>query len=295
MISFLFFLLLLVVLFILSQPITVLLHELGHAVPVLLITRKPVDIFIGSYGNEEGCFRIKLGAIAVWLGHNPLKWVRRGGLCIPARAGMSTTHQLIYTLSGPFASAIIACVCLYLTFAIDLQGFLKLALIVFLFSALFDLIRNLYPDIYPAVLDDGTLVYNDGYHLRRLFLFRKHGAAYEEAFQLYEAKQFEEAALQMEYLLSLGMNEKPVYQRLIDSLIQLHRLEDALFYHQQMADRLPVSTEDLCDLASIHHFLGQQEECLLALDRVLAVEPENPVALNDKARFLGEWGVMSDE
>src|SRR5215203_4918679 len=113
---FLYFLILLVVLFILSQPLTVLFHELGHAIPLLVFTKKPVVIFIGSYGNTKRSVRLNFRVFDIWLGYNPLKWVWRGGLCISAPVELSNTKQLIYAICGPIASTIVASVCLYFAF-----------------------------------------------------------------------------------------------------------------------------------------------------------------------------------
>ncbi len=56
-----FFLFIQLSIFVLS-PLVTLLHELGHAIPALLVTRKKVTIYIGSYGDPQKslCFRVGL-------------------------------------------------------------------------------------------------------------------------------------------------------------------------------------------------------------------------------------------
>ncbi len=44
-------------------PITVLLHELGHAIPALILTRQKVSIYIGSYGDPDKSLHFRIGLL----------------------------------------------------------------------------------------------------------------------------------------------------------------------------------------------------------------------------------------
>jgi len=207
---------------------------------------------------------------------------------------VSVTKQLIYVLSGPLASTLVASTCIYFAFAYNTHGFLKLFLIAFLLSALFDLLRNLYPDIYPAVLEDGTLVYNDGYQIVRLFKWKKYRKAYDEACDLFDAKQYDQAAAAFEKLVAVGVHDKPLYQLLIDALLQEKQAERALSYHEMMAERLPLDSLDFCQLGTIKGFLNEQEESIKALDISLSMDPQNAVTIHNKGYFLFEFGRYAD-
>jgi hypothetical protein len=37
--------------------LSTLLHELGHAIPMLLLTKQTVTIYIGSYADKRNSFR----------------------------------------------------------------------------------------------------------------------------------------------------------------------------------------------------------------------------------------------
>jgi len=41
--------------------VTITVHELGHAIPALLMTRDEVTIFIGSFGDPYESFHFKTG------------------------------------------------------------------------------------------------------------------------------------------------------------------------------------------------------------------------------------------
>jgi hypothetical protein len=52
--------------------VTVALHELGHAIPALLMTRDEVTIYIGSFGNPYSSFHFTTGRLKFCCKYNPL-------------------------------------------------------------------------------------------------------------------------------------------------------------------------------------------------------------------------------
>src|SRR5579859_2563186 len=89
-----------------TRPFTVLFHELGHAIPAILLSKEKVTIYVGSYGDPAKSFRVNIGLLEVWFRYNPFKW--RSGLTIPSAKGISLDKKIIYTLMGPVASFAIA-------------------------------------------------------------------------------------------------------------------------------------------------------------------------------------------
>src|SRR5258708_39407973 len=61
--------------------VTVTLHELGHAIPALLMTRDEVTIFIGSFGSPYKSFRFTIGRLEFYCKCNPLLWYKGCCLC----------------------------------------------------------------------------------------------------------------------------------------------------------------------------------------------------------------------
>lgn len=121
------FLLMLIGLALIARPFTVLFHELGHAIPVILLTKQKATIYIGSYGDPKSSIKINFGLLTIYFRYNPLAW--RLGLCVPSAKSVSINRQIVYTLAGPIASLIIATIVCYFTFAYDFHGFLKSFLI----------------------------------------------------------------------------------------------------------------------------------------------------------------------
>jgi len=53
----------LILLVLLTRPLTVIFHELGHAIPAILLTKEKVTVYIGSYGDPKKSLRIKIGLL----------------------------------------------------------------------------------------------------------------------------------------------------------------------------------------------------------------------------------------
>ena len=81
------------------RPITVLFHELGHAIPAVLLTGEKVKVYIGSYGDPGKSLNFSMGKLSFWIRYDPLTW--RGGLCVPTAKTVSFNRQIVYIICGP--------------------------------------------------------------------------------------------------------------------------------------------------------------------------------------------------
>jgi len=147
--------------------ITVLLHELGHAIPALRMTRDDVNIYIGSLGDPDKCFHFFIGRIAVYCKYNPLLWYK--GCCFAADAYyLSLNQRLLFIAGGPIASLIGTVLTWLLLSLVENQDFLRiLAGGVFVLCLLVTL-ATLIPLVRVRYTASGQPVYNDGYEIFRL-------------------------------------------------------------------------------------------------------------------------------
>ncbi len=151
-------------LLILTRPLTVLLHELGHALPAIFFTKQNTTIYIGSYGDANFCFRILLPKLEIYLRYNPINW--RGGMCISQSDNIIVLHKFISVLCGPIFSLITTIICVYLTLYTDLHGFIKIIFVIIGSSS----ILSFFVDIFPRklIFENGDTLYSDGYILELL-------------------------------------------------------------------------------------------------------------------------------
>jgi tetratricopeptide (TPR) repeat protein len=277
------FLLILIGLVLISRPLTVLFHELGHAIPAILLTKQKATIYIGSYGDPKRSIKINFGMLAIFFRYNPFAW--RLGLCVPSAKSVSINRQIVYTLAGPLASLIIATIACYFTFAYDLHGFLKLFLIIFLGSAFLDLLVNLIPNEIPIKLYDGSVAYNDGYSLKQLFYYKRLPKEYSDAANLYNEQKFADAAVLFEKLLADTKDEN-IFRLAISSYLQDKNYGKAKELSDAFSLTGKLNSDDLSNIALSYSQLGFHDEALELYNKSLHLNPDNKYSLNNKGYTL---------
>lgn len=278
------FFLILIGLVLITRPLTVLFHELGHAIPAILLTKQKVSIYIGSHGDPKKSLKVNLGLLCIFFRYNPFAW--RLGLCVPSADSISTNKQIVYTVTGPLMSILIGTIACYFTFAYDLHGFLKLFLIVFLGSSFFDLLVNLIPDQTPHTLYDGRVTYNDGYSLKLLFYYKRLPKEFAEATDLFNEQRFADAAILYEKFLSDRSKDENIYRLAILSHLQGKNYNKAKELSEAFALTGKMDSDDLSNFALSYTQLGLFDEAIELYDKSLQQNPDNKHSLNNKAYTL---------
>ena len=267
-----------------TRPITVICHELGHAIPALLLTRKKVTVYLGSYGDPEKSVKLRLGLLEVWA---RLSFFWNTGLCVPSAKEISPNRQSIYTICGPIASFLLALIGIYLIFSFDMHGVWKLLVIFFMGSAIVDLCTNLIPDSTEIILYDGSIIYNDGYQLKLLLSGKQLMKAYEEAAAHYSSGDYRTAATLLEDLLTKDIdNSDYLYRLTISALMQVHEYRRVLRVHEKFQENYSLTSADYANAGLAKSHLGMLQESLLDYDQSLALDPEYVYALNNKGYTL---------
>ncbi len=278
--QFIFVLLGLLILFVITWPVTVLLHELGHGIPALIFTRKKVTLYIGSYGKEKGSLPINLRWLKIYLSYNPFAW--RKGLCSFQNDSLSISQQIAILLAGPSASLLISFVFCYAAFTYDVHGSLKVSLIALIVSSLIDLYINIVPDSTPVPLEDGRLTYNDGYLLKRLFRYRTFGGKYEKSVDLYNQQQYKLAADAVEQLIRSGFVEDYVYQLAIYIYIRLGDFEQAKSLDEHFSLLYEKGSDHYVTSGLVNMYCEQYQEAITDFSRALEIDPANQTAWNNR-------------
>lgn len=263
------------------RPITILCHELGHAIPAILLTGKEVTVYLGSYGDADKSFKLTIGKLTFFVRCNPLQW--RGGLCIPSVKEISRTHQVIYTLCGPLVSFVIGGVAVYFAFNDNIEGFLKLFFILSMASALLDAYTNLRPNPIPIKLANGNVAYNDGYSLK--MLMSRNGAKISAGTNLFYQKRYAEAAVLLEEGLSSSPNEY-IYRLTISAYVQSKNYQKVKELSHEFAQKWQMNSADLLNMAMAYSMLGFHDKAIELCDQSLEMNPANKYALNNKGLTL---------
>lgn len=121
-------------LLLLGSFVHVLVHELGHATPILIGTRAAVTVYIGSFGDAGNSFEWQIRRLKLRIKYNPFLWFR--GMCQP-HGDFSLHQQQVYIAMGPLCSLLLGIIsCLLLMIGL-IPGFFRLWLgFIVLFSLL---------------------------------------------------------------------------------------------------------------------------------------------------------------
>ena len=274
----------LVLAFLITRPLTVLFHELGHAIPAILLTKEKVTIYVGSYGDPNKSQKFNFGLLEVWFKYNPFSW--RQGLCVPSAKVISVHRQIVYTLTGPMASFLFAVLACYFTFSFDLHGSIKLFLVVFLPSSIFDLVINLIPSKKSIVLYNGTIVYNDGYSLRRLSYYRRLPKEYLKAVAFFNEEDYNNAGAVFNQILTTNWKDENIYRLALISNLNTKNYEKA----KQIVDCFipldKMNSDDYANAGIAYSHLGLHDNAMKFYGISLKQNPDNLNSLNNKGFTL---------
>jgi hypothetical protein len=125
----------------LAGPVVLLLHELGHAVAALALTRGPVIVQTG----RRSFVTLRRGRLTLALGPGGLQ----AGACWHL-APDTPRAEAIIAAAGPLASLVTCAVAATTCLALDPPRTAGLALAAVAVLAALDAVRNLLPILHPA-------------------------------------------------------------------------------------------------------------------------------------------------
>ncbi|UAY53358.1 M50 family metallopeptidase [Ferruginibacter albus] len=252
-----------------------LLHELGHAIPALIFTKKPVEIYLGSYGDKKQSISLTIGRLSIWLRYIPLKW--RGGLCIAETKNLSTFQQIIYILGGPLFSLIIAVLFCWWAFYEDQHGAIKLICLFIAVVSLISFISNLIPHRIKGV--DRALS-SDGHKLSLLLKKRRLRSELAEAAECYDRKEYEKAGTLFESFIDKRFEDAAVYRYAIAAFINCKNYKKAYDISKQFEGIYKLVSDDYYTIGLTCLYLKLEEERVNYFKRSLELNPDNAYTLN---------------
>jgi Tfp pilus assembly protein PilF len=271
-----------------ARALVTALHELGHAIPLILMTKENATVYIGSYGDKTKCIKITCGHIEIWAKYNPLLWLK--GLCVPAAKNISNTKTIIYVLGGPLMSFFVACISISILVSRQQEDLFSTLLFAFAIVSVLDVGYNLTPNNKPIQMSDGNSTHNDGYLLRLLFKNRKLPVNYQKAVQLYTNKMYAESAVLFEEFLSNNKGDANSLRFIVSSYVQSKNYEKAKEWNDNFAKHFECNSNDYASTGLIYSHLQFHEQALEFYDKSLELNSKNIYALNNKGYELGVLG-----
>lgn len=266
------------------RGIVVILHELGHAIPAIILTKQKVSIYIGSYGNPNKSINFRIGHLNVWLSYEMLSW--KNGLCVPSAENISINRQIIYVLTGPICSSIFATLYLYIALLKDFSDLYLHFAVIFFFISILDLFGNLMPNENPIELFDGTVTYNDGYTISKLFKYKKFPNQYAEAIDLFNKKEYKKSINLFDYFLKIKLKGENIYRLNMFANMEIKNFERAKKLFDDYEHEFKLTSDDYSNGGLIYSKLNLNDESLDFYNKSIELNSENVYSLNNKGFTL---------
>ena len=271
----------------LSRSITTFFHEMGHAIPALIYTDGPVTVYIGSYGDISRSLKLSTGRFTIYFKFNLFQW--RMGLC--SHAGVDgIIASFIIILGGPLMSMVISSFLIIYMVKNGASDAMASIFGVFILSAIWDFIVNIYPSKTPMLLHDGGHIYSDGYQLNRLFQLLTYPEGYINARRFYTDEKYNEAIEELKIVLNNGFKKREIYRLLCDCLEKVGNYTDAIKYYEEYYKNLKFQTEDYIHLGVLFLKKGEYQQALNSLEQALHKDYSNAQTINYKGMALLQMG-----
>jgi tetratricopeptide (TPR) repeat protein len=262
--------------------VNVLLHELGHAIPVLFWSKKKVTIYIGSLGDPDGSLRLSLGSLDLFVKYNPFLWMR--GLC--KHEVMSVKKQIIITAMGPLFSLLITLTSFLLLKTIDPDERQTVILVTFMVVGGVFTLSSAIPRGRLSPTHSGGGVRNDASQILQLWRTRNLPAAYMEAWDMFRAKEYASAAELIEKMLAEGCIDIAVYRQAFIVYFQWGKYERAEVIMESIRKRGRLSPDDQISDGCLMIMKGRFREAVAIFRELLRLQHNHFVLLNNMAYAL---------
>ncbi len=267
-----------------ARSMTTLVHELGHAIPALLYTDKPVEVYVGSYGNKENTLQLNFGRLSIYLEINLFAWY--SGLC--KHAGIANTRErVISILMGPLASFLLGLFFLWIIISFDFNNAIKTLLGIYILSSVIDFFYNIIPQKNPILLDDGSFCYNDGYNLMATLAYDKFPQPYKDAMRLMEEEKFEDAKIQLEALRDQDPKlVVPINHALLNIYKKEKNYQEAIDLYQEIDQTTPLNLLDYKELGFLFQKISRHDKAIVCFSKYLYMNFSDAITLNARAYSL---------
>lgn len=274
--------------------LTTVIHELGHAIPALLLTKEKVSVYMGSHGNPEKSMQFQIGRLECFFKFNLFYW--RGGLCVMHAKEISARTSFIVTIFGPLLSLIVAGITILVMYYNDFNDVTTLILFALTFSCILDFLNNIFPNRDTIQLHDGTITNNDG---MQLLMLLKHKKAYRK-FQLgsyfLENFEFPEAADTFEEALKYEDNQEVYFRLAIYANLMANNYEKARILQERFTKKFKdlFDANDYGNAGMIYSHFEEYENAIDLYTKALQIDENHLTVLNNRGYVYGLIGKHSE-
>jgi tetratricopeptide (TPR) repeat protein len=266
----------------LSTPIIVFFHELGHSLLALLFTKEKVEMFIGSYGKTTDNYNIKIGRLHIHVERKVFKW--RSGMC-RHQAIDKKYKQIFQILAGPVFPVIIALIFYAVADRFFNDYIIGSAIFLILFCS-FSLLYNLIPSSKPIIQHNGKETFNDGKLILLVIKNLSFLERYQIAAEYYNGKNYAEAFKHFKAIIDKhNFTDNHTHMLCIQCLYSIKDIDQMKYFIEESEEKLNFNSDELSNIGVFFSRLGDHEIAMAYYEKSLALT-ENANALNNMGYSL---------
>ncbi|PWT76575.1 MAG: hypothetical protein C5B59_06195 [Bacteroidetes bacterium] len=263
----------------LLQLFVIILHELGHAIPILFMTEGKVEIYLGSFGDSRKCIKLSVKRLDVFLKYNPLEWTK--GVCQPPNEKVSTNKKILYMASGPIVSLLLTVISFYILFSFEFSGFSRFVLVLLFCFGLTTLFSSIIPTKISKFASNGQPLNNDAMQIVQLFKHKRLPENYKNAIECYTNKQFTQAADLFDKIPESGNIDLITLRKAISSNLLANRFNKAEQLLGIISIKYALNADDYANLGYLKYHSEKYDEALECYYKSLQLNPDHVCALNN--------------
>jgi Flp pilus assembly protein TadD len=258
--------------------VNVLLHELGHAIPMLIWSKKRVRVYIGSFGNTEGSLHLVLGRVDLYLTYNPFLWLR--GMCSPGER-LPVRKIIFYTAMGPLASLLVTAVCFLLLHVIEPDPDQTVALVTLMVIGGTLTLSSAIPRNRLIPTHSGRATRNDGAQVLGLWKMRNMPDEYWEGLDRFGKKDYVGASELFGQAIDKGNPNRQLYRWTVEAALMAGDYERATGLMELIRARYRPSMEDEMNEAVFFAMTGRHRDAITVNEKLLRLHHNNFLLLNN--------------
>lgn len=261
-----------------ARFVSLIIHEMGHGLAALFLTRQRIDIYIGSHGDKSKSIKLILGRLTVYF--KPFGW--KGGLCDHKDGDLSAIKNIVIILSGPIANLILGIFSFWLI--VDNMGNSFIGFLSFILFTLFmvDFFVNILPNGRQIILSDGRITYNDGELLKRTVKLRKMPKDFWHGINLYNNGDYAKAAEMFGQLLSRDYKGEELYRFAFSAYIMSKNYKAADDLLPDYLSLVKPNADDYCNIGLVKQCIGDMDSSILNYNRSMELNPKNWITYNNR-------------
>ena len=267
--------------------VNVLLHELGHAIPMLIWSKKSVRVYIGSFGSPDRSLHLALGRVKLYIKYNPFLWLR--GMCSPGER-LPVRKIIFYTAMGPFVSLLATAFCFLLLHAIGPDHDQTVMLVTFMVIGGSLTISSAIPRGRLIPTHSGKATRNDATQILVLWNLRNMPNEYWEGVDRFGNKDYAGAVELLGEAIGKSKPNRQLYRSAVGAALMAGEYGRAVEWMEMIRDNYRPSVEDEMNEAVFFAMTGRHRDAITANENLLRLHHNNFLLLNNMGYSLTAAG-----